>query len=456
MEQGEAASGDPEPSNDDNEGDVAVAKPAAKRGKAKAELSPQHAELARLQAELRELQGETPMVPLQVDGTVVAEIVSAWTGVPLGRMVKDEIRTVRTLGNLLVERVIGQDHALDAIAQRVRTATAKLEDPNKPRGVFMFVGPSGVGKTETALALADGSRHGRDAALPRRAGAAAPGAEPGDATGAWVQAIGGNGKLDGNSNTARTDTNSNGVLVGVDREFGGWQIGVLDCTGRTDVKQQERRARSKIDNTHFGAYASHNWGGFGLRGGVAWSRNEVKSNRDVAFAGFSDSLSARYNAHTRQAFIEAGYRFGSAEGGLEPYLQVARVEVDLKQIDERGGAAALHGKVDDTGTTVATAGVRFDKGLKASFQQDSWLHLRGGVGYRRASGDRSQVANLAFANSTTTFAVEGAPIADNAVVAELGLSAWLTPRQQLELGYSGQFGSESRDHGANARWSIRF
>jgi len=140
---------------DDAEGDVAVAKPAAKRGKAVPVQSPQHAELARLQAELRELQGETPMVPLQVDGTVVAEIVSAWTGVPLGRMVKDEIRMVRTLGNLLVERVIGQDHALDAIAQRVRTATARLEDPNKPRGVFMFVGPSGVGKTETALALAD-------------------------------------------------------------------------------------------------------------------------------------------------------------------------------------------------------------------------------------------------------------------------------------------------------------
>ncbi len=152
--------GSPEPverdgAADDAEGDVAVAKPAAKRGKAVPVQSPQHAELARLQAELRELQGETPMVPLQVDGTVVAEIVSAWTGVPLGRMVKDEIRTVRTLGNLLVERVIGQDHALDAIAQRVRTATARLEDPNKPRGVFMFVGPSGVGKTETALALAD-------------------------------------------------------------------------------------------------------------------------------------------------------------------------------------------------------------------------------------------------------------------------------------------------------------
>ncbi|HEL2979471.1 TPA: autotransporter domain-containing protein [Stenotrophomonas maltophilia] len=317
-------------------------------------------------------------------------------------------------------------------------------------------GLSGELHAATPLALVEGSRYVRDAALSRRAGAASPGSEAGDATGAWVQALGGNSKLDGNSNTARTDANSNGVLVGLDHEFGGWQIGVLVGTGRTDVKQQERRARSKIDNTHFGAYAGHNWGGFGLRGGVAWSRNEVKSTRDVAFAGFSDSLSARYNAHTRQAFIEGGYRFGTAEGGLEPYLQVARVEVDMKQINERGGAAALHGKADDTATTIATAGLRFDKGLKASFQQDSWLHLRGGVGYRRTTGDRRQVANLAFANSSSSFPVEGAPIADNAVVAELGLSAWLTPRQQLELGYSGQFGSESRDHGANARWSVRF
>lgn len=112
-------------------------------------------ELDRLLAELRALQGEAPMVPLQVDGHVVSQIVSAWTGIPLGRMVKDELRTVLNLKPLLAARVIGQDHALDAIAQRVRTATANLEDPNKPRGVFLFAGPSGVGKTETALALAD-------------------------------------------------------------------------------------------------------------------------------------------------------------------------------------------------------------------------------------------------------------------------------------------------------------
>lgn len=118
-------------------------------------IDPARIELETLLAELRALQGEAPLVPLQVDGAIVAEIVSAWTGVPLGRMVKDEIRVVRQLAPLLRERVIGQDHALEAVAQRVRTASAKLEDPNKPRGVFMFVGPSGVGKTETTLALAD-------------------------------------------------------------------------------------------------------------------------------------------------------------------------------------------------------------------------------------------------------------------------------------------------------------
>jgi type VI secretion system protein VasG len=106
-------------------------------------------------AELRELQGETPMVPVQVDGHVVAEIVAGWTGIPLGKMVKDEIKTVLRLKEMLEQRVLGQPHAIEAVAQRVRTSRANLDDPNKPKGVFLFVGPSGIGKTETALALAD-------------------------------------------------------------------------------------------------------------------------------------------------------------------------------------------------------------------------------------------------------------------------------------------------------------
>jgi type VI secretion system protein VasG len=117
---------------------------------------PEQAKLLQTQlAALRELQGETPMVPVQVDGHVVAEIVAGWTGIPLGKMVKDEIKTVLRLKETLEERVLGQSHAMEAVAQRVRTSRANLDDPNKPKGVFLFVGPSGIGKTETALALAD-------------------------------------------------------------------------------------------------------------------------------------------------------------------------------------------------------------------------------------------------------------------------------------------------------------
>jgi type VI secretion system protein VasG len=111
--------------------------------------------LMSLQEELKQLQGESPLVPVCVDAQTVGEIVSAWTGIPLGKMVKDEIKTILNLKPLLAERVIGQPHALEQIAQRVRTARANIEDPNKPKGVFLFVGPSGVGKTETALALAE-------------------------------------------------------------------------------------------------------------------------------------------------------------------------------------------------------------------------------------------------------------------------------------------------------------
>nr|MBL8411524.1 type VI secretion system ATPase TssH [Dechloromonas sp.] len=139
------------------EAPVEEAAPKAKpKARKKAEVATTgDSELDKALASLRDIQGETPMVPLQVDGLVVAEIIAAWTGIPLGKMVKNEIKTVLNLKPLLQERVIGQDHALEAVAQRVRTARANLEDPNKPKGVFLFVGPSGVGKTETALALAD-------------------------------------------------------------------------------------------------------------------------------------------------------------------------------------------------------------------------------------------------------------------------------------------------------------
>ena len=131
------------------DGDSSEAAPLA--GPSEAELQT----LKTLEAELAEMQQDQPLILPAVDSRAVAQVVADWTGIPTGRMVKNEIENVLKLPELLARRVLGQDHALEAIARRIQTARAGLENPSKPIGVFLLAGPSGVGKTETALALAE-------------------------------------------------------------------------------------------------------------------------------------------------------------------------------------------------------------------------------------------------------------------------------------------------------------
>ncbi|MAD35953.1 type VI secretion system ATPase TssH [Tistrella sp.] len=105
--------------------------------------------------QLKVVQGKDPLLPVDVDARAVAAVISDWTGIPLGRMADDELETVRRLEDRLRTRIIGQDHALEAVARAVRTRRAGLDDPRRPAGVFLFAGTSGVGKTETAVALAE-------------------------------------------------------------------------------------------------------------------------------------------------------------------------------------------------------------------------------------------------------------------------------------------------------------
>jgi type VI secretion system protein VasG len=112
-------------------------------------------ELGELQTRLSAMQGDSPLILPTVDEHAVASVVQDWTGIPVGRMVKNEIESVLKLAEIMDRRVIGQRHALEMIARRIQTSRAKLDNPSKPIGVFMLCGPSGVGKTETALTLAE-------------------------------------------------------------------------------------------------------------------------------------------------------------------------------------------------------------------------------------------------------------------------------------------------------------
>jgi len=111
--------------------------------------------MAELRKQLDELQQPDAMVPLWVDSRSVASVISSWTGIPIGRMLTDEVRSILTLQERMAERIVGQNQALDVICRRISTSRAGLEDPQKPKGVFLLVGPTGVGKTETALTLAE-------------------------------------------------------------------------------------------------------------------------------------------------------------------------------------------------------------------------------------------------------------------------------------------------------------
>ncbi len=112
-------------------------------------------QLRDLQAKLAAMQGDTPLILPAVDAQAVASVVADWTGIPVGRMVKNEVEAILNIAQTLNQRVIGQRHGLDMIAKRIQTSRARLDNPNKPIGVFMLVGPSGVGKTETAMSLAE-------------------------------------------------------------------------------------------------------------------------------------------------------------------------------------------------------------------------------------------------------------------------------------------------------------
>ncbi len=312
-------------------------------------------------------------------------------------------------------------------------------------------------------ALVDDSRFVRDAANDRlRAaldGVAVPAAPAaGDGLALWTQGYGAWGEADSDGNAARLSHDIGGVLAGLDAPvFDTWRVGLLAGYSRSSFDVDDRNASGDADNYDLGVYGGTRWDNIGLRLGAAYRWSDVSVARGVSFTGFSDSLSANYDAGTAQAFGELGYRIdaGATPVGqvrFEPFAGLAYVNVHTDGFNEHGGAAALAAQSGDTGVTFSTIGVRASDTLAVNGVD---LTASGTLGWRHAWGDVTPISAFAFSGSGA-FTVAGVPVARNAAIVEADLSAAIADNVSLRASYTGQFGDGVRSQGVRGNLSIEF
>lgn len=270
----------------------------------------------------------------------------------------------------------------------------------------------------------------------------------------WGQGFGSWGRTDGDGNAAKLTRKTGGFFIGADAPvFGNWRLGAVAGYSRTDFDVKGRQSSGTSDNYHLGLYGGATWGALALRTGAAYTWHDIATNRTVSFPGFGDRLRGDYGAGTTQLFGELAYGFAMGATRIEPFANLAYVNLHTEGFRETGGAAVLVGSSADTDATFATLGLR----------AQSTFHLGGAnltakatLGWRHAFGDVTPLASLRFAGGGNGFGVAGVPIARNAAVIEAGLDYAIAPNASLGLSYGGQFGSGIADHAAKANFNVRF
>jgi len=269
----------------------------------------------------------------------------------------------------------------------------------------------------------------------------------------WGRGHGAWGEWDGNGNAAAFDRSIGGFLVGADAlAKDDIRLGLLGGFSRTDLDIAGRRSSGTVESYSLGAYGGGVWGGFSLRGGAAVAWHDVRTNRGVAFTGFADSLTADYDARSLQVFAEAAYGFEYGQVRLEPFGNLAYVNVATEGFAETGGAAALTVAAGTDDASFATLGLRAEGVLPAGLMEACW---HGSLGYRRAFSGNSD-ASLAFASGGSAFAIEGVPVARDALALDLGIDLKLSPNASVGISGSGQFGSGVSDQSLKAEFTINF
>ncbi|MDR2219932.1 MAG: autotransporter domain-containing protein, partial [Methylobacillus sp.] len=263
----------------------------------------------------------------------------------------------------------------------------------------------------------------------------------------WARAFGSWGKFDGDGNAASLDRDTGGMLFGADGSLGGWRVGALAGYSQTDLDVSRRRSSADSDNYHIGLYAGTQWDRLALRTGVAYSWHDIESRRSVPL--LNERLKGDTDADTTQVFAELGYGLTAGKVNLEPFANLAYVNLSTDGFTEKGGSAALRVKGEDQDMTFTTLGIH------ASAELNERTHLRGTLGWRHAFGNDTPETTMQFVNGTA-FDIAGVPLDDDTAVIDAGLDFALTKEAALGVAYSGQLGSDVRDHGVRVTVGIRF
>lgn len=270
----------------------------------------------------------------------------------------------------------------------------------------------------------------------------------------WAQGFGSWGHTRGDGNAARLDRQTGGVFFGADAPvFDNWRFGAVAGYSHTGFDARDRHSSGSSDNYHVGLYGGGTWGDLAFRTGAAYAWHDISVSRNVVFPGFDESLKGSYDAGTAQVFGELAYGFDLGAGRIEPFANLAHVNLHTEGFRETGGAAALAAGSSSTGTTFATLGLR---GSAAFELGGAPVTARGMLGWRHAFDDVAQTSTARFAGGGNAFTVAGVPVARDVAVIEAGLDFALTPSAAIGVSYGGQFGSGAVDQSFKASFSAKF
>ncbi|WP_234190310.1 autotransporter domain-containing protein [Shinella sp. NM-101] len=354
-----------------------------------------------------------------------------------GNIVRDAIGYLPTdaAARDAFDQLSGEIHASAKAALFEDSRFIRIAVNDRLRGAFDSVGASG-----TVTTYIDGKPVTVNATTDRLA--------------VWGQGFGSWGHTDGDGNAATLNRKTGGFFVGADAPvFDTLRFGAVAGYSRTDFDVKSRHSSGASDNYHLGLYGGTAWGDLAFRTGAAYTWNDISTSRNVAFAGFGDSLKGGYNAATAQVFGELAYGFSAGGARFEPFANLAYVNLRTDGFTEPGGAAALTGASSNAGVTFTTLGLRASTTFAVG---DSALTAKGMVGWRHSAGDVDTISTMRFAGGGDAFAIGGVPITRDAAVVEAGIDYVITPNAMLGVTYGGQFGSGMSDQSFRANLNIKF